>query len=569
MAGTPFKVKSIFDYASPHDDDLNFAANQIITVTAIEDDEWYIGEYPDDDGNLQAGLFPKNFVEKYEPEVPQRPSRPARQKSATQSPKSSAVAPPTAEEISTQRDQCANNDVPPVSIPQNTEEAPAPAPHQVAQPPELEEAHADEAMIHHAPPATSVTTAAAVPARTNTSPPTSPPASVPRGPPPPVSEKPSSFKDRIAAFNKQSTPVKPFDPRNVQANVAKKPFIPPPPSRDAYVPVPKQEQISNIYRRDEDPEIIERQKQEQINAEHAGLTGSHQTDQGEQDAPKPQSLKDRIALLQAQQREQAERRAELPLAANKEKPPKPVKKGSRSSERPSADLERIRAGEQSVGSTPKQSLDINRDPADDGNEADQSAIEELTETHDDETSDTEALDRQVPAGLRAHGAPLQQPDAGDEQDDTTEGETEQEEETEEQAELRRKAELRERMAKMSGGMGMAGMFGGPQPGMAIAPGAAKRRPSAPPRQPSHEERDESEARTRAPPVPMVPIPGFAPAPVTATAVGVNEPDPALIMSHDDTQSIPDVDEAAPHDEPVPSAGRRSLSQGECRHSCCV
>lgn len=562
MAGTPFKVKSIFDYASPHDDDLNFAANQIITVTAIEDEEWYIGEYPDDDGNLQAGLFPKNFVEKFEPEVPQRPSRPARQKSATQSPDSSAIVPPTAEELSAQRDQSADNDVPPVSISQKIEEAPAPAPHQVAKPSELEEAHADEPVTHPALPGTSVTKAAAVSVRAETSPPTSPPASTSRGPPPPVSEKPSSFKDRIAAFNKQSTPVKPFDPRNVQANVAKKPFIPPPPSRDAYIPMPKQEQISNIYRRDEDPEIIERQKQEQMNAENAGLTGSHQTDQDEQDAPKPQSLKDRIALLQAQQREQAERRAELP-PGNKEKPPKPVKKGSRSSERPSADLDRVRAGEQSVASTPKQSLDMNRDPADDGNEADQSAIEELTETHDDETSDTEAHDRQIPAGLRAHDAPLQQPDAGDEQDDTTEGETEQEEETEEQAELRRKAELRERMAKMSGGMGMAGMFGGPQPGMAIAPGAAKRRPSAPQRQPSHEDRDESEARARAPPVPMIPIPGFAPVTVTATAEGVNEPEPAVNTSHDGTQSMPDADEAAPTDEPVPSAGRRSLSRGEC------
>lgn len=53
----PFKVKALFDYASEYDDDLNFSQNQVITVTAIEDDEWYSGTY---DGN--TGMFPKNFV---------------------------------------------------------------------------------------------------------------------------------------------------------------------------------------------------------------------------------------------------------------------------------------------------------------------------------------------------------------------------------------------------------------------------------------------------------------------------------------------------------------------------
>ncbi|OBA21399.1 hypothetical protein METBIDRAFT_42404, partial [Metschnikowia bicuspidata var. bicuspidata NRRL YB-4993] len=53
----PFTVKALHDYKSDYDDDLQFAAGQVITVTDIEDDEWYSGTY-----GGQSGLFPKNFV---------------------------------------------------------------------------------------------------------------------------------------------------------------------------------------------------------------------------------------------------------------------------------------------------------------------------------------------------------------------------------------------------------------------------------------------------------------------------------------------------------------------------
>ena len=62
---TPFKVKALFEYKSDYDDDLTFAPGQIITVTEIEDEEWYSGTY---DGKL--GMFPKNFVEIIKEEEP-------------------------------------------------------------------------------------------------------------------------------------------------------------------------------------------------------------------------------------------------------------------------------------------------------------------------------------------------------------------------------------------------------------------------------------------------------------------------------------------------------------------
>lgn len=71
----PFKVRALFEYKSDYADDLTFAPGQLITVTEIEDDEWYSGTY---EGKL--GMFPKNFVEivkeEASPEVPARKSAP-------------------------------------------------------------------------------------------------------------------------------------------------------------------------------------------------------------------------------------------------------------------------------------------------------------------------------------------------------------------------------------------------------------------------------------------------------------------------------------------------------------
>ncbi|CCH60437.1 hypothetical protein TBLA_0C06440 [Henningerozyma blattae CBS 6284] len=59
---TPFKVVATFPYTSEYEDDLNFDKDQTITVTAIEDDEWYSGEYLGPDGVMRVGIFPRSFV---------------------------------------------------------------------------------------------------------------------------------------------------------------------------------------------------------------------------------------------------------------------------------------------------------------------------------------------------------------------------------------------------------------------------------------------------------------------------------------------------------------------------
>ncbi|QLG74455.1 hypothetical protein HG535_0G03380 [Zygotorulaspora mrakii] len=58
----PFEVVAQFPYKSDFEDDLNFDKGQAITVTSIEDEEWYFGEYAKENGDLVEGIFPKTFV---------------------------------------------------------------------------------------------------------------------------------------------------------------------------------------------------------------------------------------------------------------------------------------------------------------------------------------------------------------------------------------------------------------------------------------------------------------------------------------------------------------------------
>jgi myosin tail region-interacting protein MTI1 len=56
------EVKAKYDYNSGHEDDLSFAAGQMITILEEVDDEWYNGEYHDTLGKRHQGMFPRNFV---------------------------------------------------------------------------------------------------------------------------------------------------------------------------------------------------------------------------------------------------------------------------------------------------------------------------------------------------------------------------------------------------------------------------------------------------------------------------------------------------------------------------
>ena len=495
MPFTPFKVKAVYEYNSAEPDDLTFPNGQIITVTEASDDDWYTGEYTSASGEQVEGIFPRNFVEKYEPAIPSRPAR---------APKKAPVAEHDPEPPTPRSPPAAQ--LPPQSAPvaEPEPEVPKPAPEPATS---IEEPVSTKMAELAQPPAAPVNE------------PKSPPAK--RGPPP-IAEKPTgnSFKDRIAAFNKPAAaPVAPFKPGGSAATgFIKKPFVAPPPSKNAYVPPPRELPPQRVFHREEES------SEHSQPAERAAPLPVQAEDAGDDDQPKL-SLKDRIAALQKQQMEQAQRQAEP--AQKKEKPKRPPKKRSEPVEEPELApepaLERLDTNE-TVG---KPSLDLSGEsdsgrPSLQRQESAQSArtplqpprelVSDTNDADDSGAADTEDAQEEVSTeedrpvskgGVSASDSKRPVPqqaeaEEGDGEDD------EEDTEEDEDPEVRRKRELRERMAKMSGGMGMMGMFG--------APGGA----APPPRKPrqSQEHTRESENRAqeeaaRAPPVPIMALPGMS------------------------------------------------------------
>ncbi|OJD16089.1 hypothetical protein AJ78_03722 [Emergomyces pasteurianus Ep9510] len=516
MSGVPFTVKAVFEYTSEHEDDLNFSVDQIIKVTAEEDDDWYFGEYVDESGSKKEGIFPRNFVERYEPPAPPRPTRPSRPRKEPELP-ATATAPSAEPTLAT---------------------APAPASPKVLNEraePELENVpvlpkETAEPQLPPVPPAVETSQAnSAAPAPAPSPKPAEAPHPVQKpaakAPPPAVAEKPtgSSFKDRIAAFNKPAAaPITPFDP-NKQASSAsfiKKPFIAPPPSRNAYVPPPV-EQPQKIYRREEDLDIVERASQDRPASERPVLSAD--TPDETEDQPKPTSLKERIALLQKQQLEQAARHAEA--AQKKEKPKRPPKKRMESQEGAEQTtfvhgvaLERTETSEtakdsnttialneggqspERVGSPTQPSRELTSDT----NDADNSGAGDTEEADEASTGreDTDELPRE---SSKKHSLDTKQSLVGEDEEEE-QGEDEEDEEMD--PEIRRRMEIRERMAKMSGGMGMMGMFGPPG---GLPPAGGFRKPKAPAAESERkasEDQQHPSAAMHAPPVPLMGLPGM-------------------------------------------------------------
>lgn len=567
-----FKVKAIYEYASEEADDLSFPVGQVITITETIDEDWYEGEYTDVSGVKKAGIFPNNFVEKYEPEVPVRPSRPTRPKSVQSPPPAPVPAAqepePTPLEEDEEEDEqppvpaASKPQPPPVQIPAETPRASE----EVRSPP--------SASSQKAPAARSEPPAAPKPT------PAEPAAAESKKPPPPVAPKSNAFKDRIAAFNQPAAaPVMPFQPggnKSQPSNFIKKPFVAPPPSSTAYVANQRSEPVQKPYRREEDPEIKQRQEEDRAAAEAAGLSTEGREGQAEEaeDAPKPQSLKERIAMLQQQQAEQAQRRAGGGEKKEKKTPSrKQTEELEGANEGEDDGAERVRSP-----GVERQSLDVQRErprvpsaqrrptePVPEsaaqheilsgGEEADQSAAGETTEDDVDTIGPDPNEEKPAPAP-RAAAAPPVPSDVGEEGDTTEAAEDEEDSMDEEE---RRKFELRQRMAKMSGGMGMAGMFGPPggmaMPGMG---GPKKRTPSAKSNQKKASEDTTSPMSPSEQPqqAPMVPVPGMqrvqSPQSQMQPEVGKEEePEETPLGRERSPHVVPDVEDVKP--EPPPRA----------------
>lgn len=507
----PFKVRAIFDYESAHGDDLNFVAGETITVTSVEDADWYYGEYTDKaTGANKQGIFPMNFVERLVADVPARPSRTRKV--------------PEPEPVT---------EAPAVRAPSPV---PAPAPQPIeAQPPQTPKAPApprykqEEPHIPKQQPVVTSSPTVSKPVK-----PSSPEPVKQKPPPPPPAEKSagvaSSFRDRIAAFNKQAeaqAPVKPSAPWGApgpKASFVKKPFVAPPPSKNAYIPpivshVPKP-------RRDED-----------VSRDVTEPTSPTPTAEDEPPA-KISSLKDRIAALQHMQLD--------PAGKPKPKPPKPkFRTDSESSATgPTLVAEQVQAasalpeeeedGLESFGKEPvavrnveledaiqtkdiinpeqstisarvKKSVEMRRTavgPGDEGAESAGDADVSSSGGHDIEVPRPKA-----PTGKAARHGQEKDDDGDDEgandgqpeSPDEEEAEKEEEGEKEEiDPEVARRLAIKERMMKMGVGM----VFGG-SPGIVIP---KKKAPES--RASGESERREEEQRPVPAMVPIFPMSGF-------------------------------------------------------------
>ena len=532
MSRHPFRVKAIYEYSSPHDDDLSFTNGQVITVTDEEEADWYSGEYIDVSGKKQEGLFPRNFVEPYEPETPPRPSRLSRSKKDLEH----ASMESKEEDLSARHVAPAENTT---TLPLRTEDT-------------TDTTEGETNHVPTIPPSTKPTNlpSSAPSLNTATKPTSSDPAKLVSA----STEKPlsGSFRDRINAFNKPAAvPITPAKPIGLGSSggssFVKKPFVAPPPSKNAFVPPPRDSLPQKVSSREEDPDLVAQIPKAAEGQTPAGPSQPTASVENDDDLPKPTSLKDRIALLQKQQIEQTARHAEA--AKKKEKPKRPPKKRLGSQERitDSADfaegenLDRANTGDSfGKGSVPVQqeeevpevpsstrpykSKDITplasptrglkRDLSD-GNEADQSGAGDTEDGEEMSISRDDSDENPKNKGVGTTRKMLRPGHAEDDVEDNLQGEQHENEEDEEQEEeidpeLKKRMEIRDRMAKVSGGMGMAGMFG-PMGGMPVV--SSKRQGSTSnkskiPAGPEVAATDSSISRASSMPVAPMPMPGM-------------------------------------------------------------
>lgn len=611
MATPPFRVKALYDYSSKEEDDLKFPNGQLITVTDVEDADWYFGEFADAAGTKQEGLFPKNFVKIFEPETPPRPSRMSKSKKELESSASTVEA-----EMQ-----------PPIDEPK------APTPPAIPIPSQPEPVRGidhtqEEPQQPSVEPSKSETSSGAPLPTTSTK---APPAAA-KPAPPPTAEKPvsGSFRDRINAFNKPAAPpVAPMKPSGLGSSggsgFVKKPFVAPPPSKNAYIPPPREPPPQKLYRREEDPEIVTQTSKDVEGEGQSSRSEAAPLTAEDDDQPKPTSLKDRIALLQKQQMEQAARHAEGGL--KKEKPKRPPKKQVESEEQPAnqeddqegESLERVDSADDTgkgpmetsraapvplprSSTRPRKSREATplgspvagplREILSDPNDADQSGVGDTEEGEESSTGrdDSDEKPRRKTSNPlpKPTQAPFREVDVGDEEDNAEDDEVEQREEEEEEEEegeeeevdpeIKRRMEIRERMAKMSGGMGMAGMFGSPG---ALPSRSAAKQPSASSERKASENATSEPAdspASRAPPVPVMPMPGLQ----KTRSPDQSETQPEVIKEEEDVprsavrgrdpEEMPDVEDMK--EEPIFPPSRRSTERSgpppmpQGKSTCC-
>lgn len=348
----PCDVRALYEYKSEHEDDLNFESGQIIHVFAVEDEEWLRGSYTSPRGVKESGMFPKSFVELVEAvkHAPAAPSRPTASSSSHAGPSAASTSiveqhsNDGQEEGTLVTNSSIQDVVPEPAVKHLTSQQRSSTDHEAK--PEKSEvvrevletstpvvmvaSEESSSVVTESPKATpqisetserAPTATTATEETTRTIPRTTAPvktlpvtetasqATSPQTAKSPPADKPiksNAFRDRIAAFNKQETA--PIAPKPmVKPKLANKPFVAPPPSKDAFVHIPG---IAKPK-----PALNQGAPAKEPPAPTPINVNDRESSKSIDEPPKVGSLKDRIAALQAERNQ---------LAARKEGPPKSV-----------------------------------------------------------------------------------------------------------------------------------------------------------------------------------------------------------------------------------------------------
>ena len=204
-----------------------------------------------------------------------------------------------------------------------------------------------------------------------------------------------------------------------------------------------------------------------------------------------------------------------------------------------------------------------KDLLSDPNDADQSGVGETEEGEEFSTGrdDSDEKPKRTPSFPlpKPSQPPIREADVGDEEDNADEDVGEEDDDEAVDPEVRRRMEIRERMAKMSGGMGMAGMFG--PPGGLPPRSSTKQAPTPSDRKASGNSasRQLDSSASRAPPVPIMPMPGLQKVRSPERSeeqleVGKETEDvPKSVIQQRDAEETPDIEDI--QEEPVPPPRR--------------
>lgn len=440
----PYTAIALYPYepdAANASDDLPLKTKQIVTVTEIVDDDWLYGSYTDESGNSLSGYFPKSFVQPYtESSINSTNSI----ESAKQN-----IPEPTSESESINDNNSKINE--PIIDSSNNKQ------NLKSLDPKLKDIESN------------------------------------------IIYEPENFKNKLKSFNVNSTPLVPMG-KPIEENFIKKSFTAAD-HRTSYIP-PSLGTSKQIKKDEKKPDVIsgdiisENSKVEEIEAPRMTLKERMQMLQKQQEEEKKaieaalKRKEERKKAKQQQQQQQLHHNHTVSEIDHDINPPVPESltesktiSGELDSDTDDENgnnvvppLHEIPQAKNIVAALEEDNSEEEEEVKGRGNDANKQGDDENNEAYNNE----------------------QEREDDDDDDDDNDDDDDDDDETEEDAEELRKRRLAERMAKLSGGMGMMGMMG-----MMTSPLPTKSTTKAKKSKKKKEESDEFENVPQA--VPILPM----------------------------------------------------------------